>query len=543
VKLIVCVRLKSWSIDLLKRRLRWRGRREAESRIQNQQSKIPLVLTRTVASRQLVVAACEVAMSRRIVPGMTLPEARALDASLLDFPHDPACDTRARVALARWLIRFSPVVSILQDDAIAIDATGSGRLFGDDSAIVRLVADSLRKLGIRAAVAAGPNPGAAYAMTFGAEGQKDESCRFQTNQKELQSQIAPVGRSIEDRKTKLENSLAPLPVAALRLSPGIVDALRQLGIVTIGHLMQLPRASLPARFGPELLWRLDQAMGRIGEPLVAVELPARIVQQIDFETPTQSREMIEYILRRMIERIVADLARRGCGARQMRIELRLAGEMPLVRTIRLSRPSRRRSNLFNLIRCALETWEPSPSGDGFTGVRLSIPVFERIHDEQIDLVGGDTEAVAGEMAQLVERLAVRLGENAIARPCLVECYLPERAWKEVHEIDPAAKPSLNPGDAGHPSPPRPLQLLPMPREVRVIVSPSYDLEGQPIAFAPERDMTRIVRAAGPERIAGLWWEGHHRTRDYFHVEDETGRQFWLFRVRENNRWFLHGTFE
>ena len=63
---------------------------------------------------------------------------------------------------------------------------------------------------------------------------------------------------------------------------------------------------------------------------------------------------------------------------------------------------------------------------------------------------------------------------------------------------------------------------------------------------------RIARAEGPERIAPEWWrvaEGAGRlTRDYYRVEDEDGRRFWLYREglygRETiaPRWYLHGIF-
>jgi protein ImuB len=46
-----------------------------------------------------------------------------------------------------------------------------------------------------------------------------------------------------------------------------------------------------------------------------------------------------------------------------------------------------------------------------------------------------------------------------------------------------------------------------------------------------------------------WWrhQGHEPTRDYFRVEDEAGRRFWLYRdgiAREiaHPRWYVHGLF-
>jgi protein ImuB len=43
---------------------------------------------------------------------------------------------------------------------------------------------------------------------------------------------------------------------------------------------------------------------------------------------------------------------------------------------------------------------------------------------------------------------------------------------------------------------------------------------------------RVARADGPERIHGEWWRRRaeaEAVRDYFQVEDEEGRRFWLFR--------------
>ena len=62
---------------------------------------------------------------------------------------------------------------------------------------------------------------------------------------------------------------------------------------------------------------------------------------------------------------------------------------------------------------------------------------------------------------------------------------------------------------------------------------------------------QVTHADGPERIAMEWWrdpQGHPLTRDYFRVEDDHGRRFWLYREglygREVERanWYMHGLF-
>ncbi len=67
-------------------------------------------------------------------------------------------------------------------------------------------------------------------------------------------------------------------------------------------------------------------------------------------------------------------------------------------------------------------------------------------------------------------------------------------------------------------------------------------------FRWRRSTYRVARAEGPERIAPEWWHDEAGTaRDYFRVEDDAGRRYWLFRegmygADEPPRWYLQGLF-
>ena len=81
--------------------------------------------------------------------------------------------------------------------------------------------------------------------------------------------LAGAGRRWSCRPARARRRSRPLPIAALRLPGDIVDGLRSLGFDRIGDLAAQPRAPLTLRFGPELGRRLDQAMGRLAEPIDA----------------------------------------------------------------------------------------------------------------------------------------------------------------------------------------------------------------------------------------------------------------------------------
>jgi protein ImuB len=97
--------------------------------------------------------------------------------------------------------------------------------------------------------------------------------------------------------------------------------------------------------------------------------------------------------------------------------------------------------------------------------------------------------------------------------------------------------------------PRPVRLLDPPQPIDAMaLLPDHP----PVAFTWRRVRHRVRHADGPERITGEWWKRDREwvsVRDYFRVEDEDGRRFWLFRRGNGSdvgtgdmRWFLHGFF-
>lgn len=490
-----------------------------------------------------MVCASEEAAQEGVYPGMTLAHARALCPGLVDAEHDPQSDRKGLEGLARWMMRFSPQVGLyaVQEDllpAIFVDVTGCERVFGGLANLMEQAREDLRRMKLSVRLAIAPSLGSAWAIA--SCGQED-------------------GKIV--RPDQLRSALKDLPVRALRIGEEMVQSLYHLGIQTIGQLLELPREALPARFGTILLQRIDQALARVNEPLVAMGHEAPISARLDFDGAVDSLEAIWRVFQWLIGKIVQELHRRGCGARRVEVEFFRPYASSIVKTIFLSRPSRDPVRLFNLMRCAMEGLEEearrhggtkarrgksllahvsdadSMTCDGFVGIGLAVPVFEKITQEQIRLMEGEEFDGRLELDSLIERLCLRLGEEGVGQAELIESYIPERAWGIslapcTHGERVRVRGNL-----------RPLHLLPRPEEIAVMVSPSHDLEGRPISFTRQGTVHRLVESLGPERISGQWWEGHNKTRDYFLTEDEEAGRWWVFRVVETRKWYLHGIFE
>ncbi len=82
---------------------------------------------------------------------------------------------------------------------------------------------------------------------------------------------------------------------------------------------------------------------------------------------------------------------------------------------------------------------------------------------------------------------------------------------------------------------------PMPVQVTLLTP-----DGPIISVRGRQDWRRIITTIGPERIRMPWWRRAtvgRATRDYFKVQDEAGRWWWLYRRLDDRCWFIHGRWE
>src|SRR5690606_637040 len=95
-----------------------------------------------------------------------------------------------------------------------------------------------------------------------------------------------------------------------------------------------------ARFGAELLWRLDQALGEIDEPLSPLLPVAPYVTDQPFAEPIAREDDVLRGIERLAGRLVRMLELRGDGARRIELALfRTDGAVKRI-TAETSRPLR-----------------------------------------------------------------------------------------------------------------------------------------------------------------------------------------------------------
>ncbi len=500
----VSLYMPHWPTDLILRYRSSAGRPERP----------PVLLYVETAGRQLVTRCCEQAAAAGVRAGLTVAHARALLPAddVVITPQQPERDQAALQTLARWALRFSPIVAADPPDGLRLDVAGCERLFGGERRLLGLIADAVERLGFRTRIAMTPTFACAWAVT-----------RF-----------GVADRTIVDAGVH-RRVLADLPVAALRLEQDVVEALGEVGIEQIGHLLDLPRSSLPARFGHELLARLDEAMGRAPETIDPVRPVSPVMVERVFSGPVKQLEAIEITVRQPVAELSCVLEQRECGARRLELRVDRFDAGPLSESMVLSRPSRDAKHLWSLLRPRVESIN---LGWGVERLCLAAPNPGRLPHEDDSWGWADESAdhrkLDRSFGELLDTLGNRLGQERVSRAEPVASHLPERAERKR----PPGSFFAAKKEPGGLFSDRPSLLLERPEPVEVI---AMTPDGPPSWFRWRGLDQCVTMCAGPERLAMEWWRGSSpATRDYFKIQDEHGRWLWVYRTLESGRWFVHG---
>lgn len=458
---------------------------------------------------------------------MGIGEARALHPSVEVVEADPEADRRLLESLADWCDRYTPLVALDGVDGLFLDIAGCAHLFGGERAMLDDLLSRFFHQGFDVRAGLASTAGAAWA-----------AARF--------ADMAVIAPGAE------EELLAPLPLAALRLGPATRAGLESVGLRTSGAIMAAPRAPLVRRFGRQVVLRLDQALGRVQEAL-SPRLPVpSLSAERSLAEPIGLKDDIEALVALLARQLKMDLERRGEGAERLQLHLfRVDGAVCRI-TVGASRPLREPELIRKLFHERLTALEAGlDAGYGFDLVRLCVLVAARLDAAQIDLEGAASGA-GKDIALFADRVRARLGDEAIRRPRLVESHLPERAAIAVAYSRTLENAVSRPGSPrqtrDYAGKERPVRIFDRPECIEVTAAEVP--EGPPLRFRWRRVSYRVSRSEGPERIAPEWWnkEEETETRDYFRIEDEQGRRYWLYRKglygigEMPPRWFMHGIF-
>lgn len=446
--------------------------------------------------------------------GMALADARGIVPDLATLPHDAEADTMLVEKMAQQCIAYTPSVMPDPPNGILLDITGCDHLHGGEDSMREKIAVLFRQRGFTLSMGAADTPDAARALSrLGG----DDICA--------------------------------LPLEALDTDETTRTALRRAGFRSIGDLVGLPPAPLATRFGSQLVRLLDRLIGR-KDPHIVPHLPPQDIRaELCFAEPIGRHGDVLDAIEWLATQAAGQLTEAGQGGRAFLASLyRSDGYIARLR-IETGAPTRDPALLMRLFNERIDSLsDPLDPGFGYDSVTLDVSHAEALEVKQHSLAPeqGDN----GDIGPLLDRLAVRYGPAAILRFAAGNSHIPERAGFLAKARNEKGEYTGSMHETSEP-PLRPLFLLDPPQQVEVLAAIP---DGPPRRFRWRGEQHLVRLYEGPERIAPEWWRrrlGHEQpgfSRDYYRVEDENGRRFWLVRHglygRETDqpRWYVHGLF-
>jgi len=473
---------------------------------------VPFILTATERNRIIIVAANVLAESYGISCGMTAADAKAIVPQLQVVEEIPGLSAKLLKSAGEWCIRYTPIVGMDLPDGLLLDISGCAHLWGGEREYLREVVTRLRSKGYDVRGAIADTAGAAWGVA-----------RF--------AQKGPIINPGEHA-----NAILTLPPEALRLEPVTAELMHKLGFRTNKGILNIKRSALRRRFGQHFLMRLDQALGNQDEILQLIHPPEPYQERLPCLEPIKTATAIEVAIKNLLTEICKRLQSEGKGLRTAILKCyRIDGKMQQVQ-IGTNRPSRHAGHLFKLFELKISSIAPGLGIELFT---LEAPKTEELTAEQEALWSPeDCGLEDAALAELLDKIATRIGADRIKR------YLPqERYWPE-HSIKPALALTDQPATAWNTGRRRPSLLLRHPQRIDVMsISPDYP----PSFFIHKGIRHTIKKADDAERIEPEWWLDNGEHRDYYLVEDEQGSRYWVYRLGHHTneapaQWFLHGYF-
>ena len=509
----------------------------------------PLALTAEDHGRSVVTASNQSARQEGITPGMTLAMARAICSNLNHQEDAPEETARLLEKTADWCDRFTPLVGLDGGDGLMLDVSGCAHLHGGEESFLAHVQDSLKGQGFEVRAAIAETPSAAAALARYGRG----------------NPIVPSG--------KVRESLSDLPVAALGQTADVTESLLTVGLDRLARLYEIPRASLASRYGMDPALKLDRMLGYLPDPISPRPHKSPYQVRLAFPDPVGHAEDIRQAVLDLLEEICTRLEADRRGARQFCLRILKTGNQEQRILVGTMAPSCHAGHLMRLFEEKLAHVEP---GFGIDCFLLSASRTDPLQAVQspISHFSGTRRAASKDKSnpsnrdeagilELADRLRNRLGPKSVYHLSTRDSHLPDRAQilkPGYGAVARQLKVAELPEDGWPGTAPRPIRLLCPPVSVQLLSladpdqtgSPSVSCEGleQGItAFRWLGETRRIRRYNGPERISPDWWQARpdwYGLRDYYRVEDDRGRRYWLYREQVKKgecRWFLHGIFQ
>lgn len=326
-----------------------------------------------------------------------------------------------------------------------------------------------------------------------------------------------------------------LPIESLPMSPSVWEILSKWGIRTASQFLALGKNRIAERLGAPGLELFDEAKADGLRPLRLTAPRQAYEEFFEFEQPIETLEPLLFLVRRLLEQLLARLRLGFLSVSEIHVRLILESGAVQEQAIKVAAPTHDLDALFRITHNYLETVR-TPAA--LSAISLRTTPAE-IRAEQFQLFETSVRD-PNRFYETISRLNALLGGHRAGTPRVRDSFRSDDFELLTPQADAASDHPVGGSLALEAAQAQPLRGLalrrfrpPLPATVRL-------KEGSPIFVDSAGPSGSILKSLGPWRSSGHWWENWW-AREEWDIQTKDGALYRLF--LENNAWFVDGAYD
>ena len=427
--------------------------------------------------------------------GSNLATAYSLQADLEHYTRDQSAEQQCLQELIGTVYHFSPAVSIAWPAALLLEVAGSLNLFKGLPCLMQQLQHRMVRCGHRVQLGTAHTPHAALVLA-----------------KANVTHAWPDFPQPDEIKQVAEQLLYKAPLRSADLPNPVLERLENMGVHNVGELLDLPRHELSARFKAEFMLYLGKLSGTIADIRPWEEPTEKFVAEQHLLEPVRDKGTLLQLMVTLVEELSTWLNGKFLGVQGLRWGFATFEQTGVTMELSFAEPQANADDILALTELKYDDLELPADVMSVRIEAVKVASLARRSQHQRDLFG-ERPMQSHAPTELLDRLAVKLGKEALCSLNQLDDHRPEYAWSAAFptKTQRRGESAVTPGK-------RPLWLLEPPQRVQL---KHFEILTQ------------------SERIEGGWWE-QPLARDYVVARHESGTICWLY--QDVSGWYQHGYF-
>jgi protein ImuB len=331
--------------------------------------------------------------------------------------------------------------------------------------------------------------------------------------------------------------LSPLPLTCLfsnnvSANPELLQVLHRWGLKTCGDFAAIPERGISERLGPEGVYLLNLARGRINRPLRLAASETDYRERMELDHPVALLEPLLFLFARVLNELCQRLWSQSRAARWLETKFDLEGNKSYCCKLEFPVPLDDSQSILKLFQLHLERHSPEAPILAFA---MQVEPAEPRRLQSSFFV--PPMPPPDKLQITLERIAGMVGKENVGTPAMLNTHRPDAF--EMTGLNTSPPDSKEPGEN---------EKQTALRLVMRLFRPALHARVTLAGWAPKHVLAsgvkgNVVQYAGPWKTSGEWWTSTAWTREEWDIALDDGALYRIYLQPQDREWFVCGVYD